>query len=346
MREYRGHRLFFALAQHIATALDVWGCDIYTYDRRSDALTTVAVWAREMEPRDVARVGTTHTLSAHDDFAATIERSALVERHDDDPLLTPGTRKAMSAWGSRAVLSVPLTLDGEAVGLLTIIEKRSARRFTAAERSLVHAFANAAAMAIRAETLYEQLREQNTHLAEELEQRDRLADELSQLSLRDELTGLYNRRGFTTLAEQELKLARRINRHCALVFADIDSMKYLNDTWGHAAGDDALRATAGFLRATFREADVAARLGGDEFAVLMVEYSEAAPQLVPERLTSAIRVWREHSREAWASDYELSVGVAQCERIGTCSIEELLERADLDMYEEKRRHRPRSRHSA
>jgi diguanylate cyclase (GGDEF)-like protein len=92
--------------------------------------------------------------------------------------------------------------------------------------------------------------------------------ELRELALRDELTGLYNRRGFMTLAEHQLKAHYRKGRHMALFFADLDGLKRVNDTWGHAAGDDAIRTTAGLLNETFRAEDIVARLGGDEFVVL------------------------------------------------------------------------------
>ncbi len=93
------------------------------------------------------------------------------------------------------------------------------------------------------------------------------------LSLVDDLTGIYNRRGFSALAQQELKKANRIKRGMLLLFADVDDLKKINDSLGHQEGDLALIETANLLKETFREPDIIARIGGDEFVVLAAETS-------------------------------------------------------------------------
>src|SRR5712664_463698 len=106
-----------------------------------------------------------------------------------------------------------------------------------------------------------------------------LQAELGNLALTDELTGLYNRRGFMAVAERQLKLGRRSGRGMLLFVMDVDRMKHINDSFGHSEGDRALKRTADALEETFRDSDVVARLGGDEFAVLAIEasgHSEAA----------------------------------------------------------------------
>ena len=97
-----------------------------------------------------------------------------------------------------------------------------------------------------------------------------LSVEMEQLALTDELTGLRNRRGFLVLADQALRMARRTRARCALVFMDLDGLKRVNDTRGHAAGDTLIADAAKVLDHVFRESDVVARVGGDEFAVLAV----------------------------------------------------------------------------
>ena len=89
------------------------------------------------------------------------------------------------------------------------------------------------------------------------------------LSLMDELTGLHNRRGFVSLAEQRLKLTSRQGVRSTLIFIDVDNLKYINDNFGHREGDGALQQIAGLLRECFRESDIIGRLGGDEFCVLL-----------------------------------------------------------------------------
>ncbi|MCX5902466.1 MAG: PAS domain S-box protein [Proteobacteria bacterium] len=101
-------------------------------------------------------------------------------------------------------------------------------------------------------------------IIEDVSDRKRMEEELRALSLIDELTGLYNRRGFLTLAGQQLRIAKRTKRQQLLLFADLDDLKRINDHLGHALGDQALRDTAQIFKATFRTSDILARMGGDE----------------------------------------------------------------------------------
>src|SRR5579863_8221536 len=95
----------------------------------------------------------------------------------------------------------------------------------------------------------------------------RMEEEIQGLSLRDELTGLYNLRGFRILADQALRLATRSGTPFSMLFVDVDRLKQINDSLGHAAGSALLIETAELLTTSFRESDVIARIGGDEFAV-------------------------------------------------------------------------------
>src|SRR5690242_3311426 len=108
----------------------------------------------------------------------------------------------------------------------------------------------------------------------------RAEDELKALLLVDELTGLPNRRAFITLSEQALKLAARLERDVLMIFIDVDHLKYINDTFGHLAGDRALIDTARVLRESCREADIIARLGGDEFVALLTVNSDQTAEIV------------------------------------------------------------------
>ena len=98
----------------------------------------------------------------------------------------------------------------------------------------------------------------------DITEQKRMEEELRSLSLHDELTGLYNRRGFITLAEQQCKIADRMKREMMMIYIDLVKMKYINDTFSHQEGDRALIDTANILRNTFRPADIIARIGGDE----------------------------------------------------------------------------------
>ena len=109
-------------------------------------------------------------------------------------------------------------------------------------------------------------------------------EKLRELSLIDDLTGLYNRRGFLTLASQQLKIAHRLKQGLALFYLDLDRMKWINDTLGHREGDRALIDTASILRNTFRASDIVARIGGDEFIGLSIETSEMNGKMIMDRL--------------------------------------------------------------
>ncbi len=167
-------------------------------------------------------------------------------------------------------------------------------------------------------------------------ERQRLLEALRGLSLLDDLTGLYNRRGFLTLAEQQLGLARRMGRGVALVFADVDGFKAINDTLGHLAGDRALRRVARALRDTFRGSDVVARFGGDEFIVL-------APQPSRTSIEGCIHRLRKNLLANPGIDTDitpklsLSLGIEWCDSDDELPLAELVARADRRLYEEKQR---------
>jgi two-component system cell cycle response regulator len=165
-------------------------------------------------------------------------------------------------------------------------------------------------------------------------ERHRLSSALRSLSLIDDLTGLYNRRGFADLGEQHLKLARRTARVVLLVFLDVDRLKTINDTLGHHVGDRALLRIADILRDTFRQSDIIARMGGDEFAVLALEASEEAQIELLARLREKVKEINEKSRESYR--LSISVGTARFDGEGRARLDDLLAEADRVMYEEKR----------
>ena len=164
----------------------------------------------------------------------------------------------------------------------------------------------------------------------------KLQAELSSLALTDDLTGLYNRRGFLYLTERQLKLASRTGRDMLLFFFDVDGLKRINDSFGHTEGDFALFRTAAVMGLTFRSSDVLARLGGDEFAALAIEASDDSETTIMARFREALE-----TLSAQESRYRLSlsVGVVRIAPSNTISIEELMRQADQAMYRVKRKQR-------
>jgi diguanylate cyclase (GGDEF)-like protein len=160
-----------------------------------------------------------------------------------------------------------------------------------------------------------------------------LQEQLSKQSFTDELTGLYNRRGFFSLAEQQLRLAGRSHREFTLFFVDVDGLKQINDTFGHSTGDLALICTAEALAATFRESDIVSRIGGDEFAALAIDSSGDHELSIAARLGEKLKYVNGSERRYLLS---LSVGAVRYDPNTSCSIKDLIHLADQAMYRAKK----------
>lgn len=171
-------------------------------------------------------------------------------------------------------------------------------------------------------------------LARDISAQLRYERDLHALALVDDLTGLQNRRAFTLFAEQELARARRYGRTPVVVFADLDGLKQINDEYGHAAGDVALRLVATALRSIFRETDVVARWSGDEFVALMVEGSDEASQAIGSRLDAAIAV-----QSPPDLPYVVTASVGATPLDPALPLRDAMERADAELYTQKKRGR-------
>ena len=163
---------------------------------------------------------------------------------------------------------------------------------------------------------------------------DSLERDIRDLSLRDELTKLYNRRGFYLLAEQALRLAQRSRTPFSVLFIDLDNLKQINDTLGHETGSDFLREVAELLDNFVRRSDVVGRVGGDEF-VVAGQSSETAMHNVVQRLEEAVEL--RDSQPGRLYPFSFSLGLATTSENVSESLEDLLHRADGAMYMTKRR---------
>lgn len=163
-------------------------------------------------------------------------------------------------------------------------------------------------------------------------QKSLLDHEVRSMAITDDLTGIFNRRGFLASATQLLKLAHRDMQSVLLFFLDLNNLKGINDSFGHREGDLALIRTADALEKTFRDSDVLARLGGDEFAVLALEASIPDVRLIRSRLEKSLE---QANAEEFQYRLALSVGVARYDPRSPVSIGELIDTADQDMYKHK-----------
>ncbi|MBU4448624.1 MAG: sensor domain-containing diguanylate cyclase, partial [Proteobacteria bacterium] len=208
-------------------------------------------------------------------------------------------------------LGVPAMLESQLVGQISVANAQ--RDYTEADQEVLQRLAVVYSMAIS---------------------RLRLEEELRALAVRDQLTGLLNRRGFLALAEQALKQSRRSQSGVWLLFADLDGMKEINDTLGHAAGDEALVHTAAILQETYRDADIVGRLGGDEFALLAPQSDISTGEFLKNRLLAKIDHFNAGSKLPYR--LSLSIGLAFFDAQDPGSLDEFMSRADLAMYAHKK----------
>ncbi len=172
-----------------------------------------------------------------------------------------------------------------------------------------------------------------TVVSKDINDLKQMEDKLRNLSLTDELTGLHNRRGFFTMVEPLLKLAKRHKNPAYLLYADLDNLKEINDVLGHQEGDQAIKDTATVLKATFRETDIVARIGGDEFVVIPVASNKEKANIVTTRFKENVRVHNENNKHAYK--LSISLGMSCYDPGDPCSIHDLLTQAEKLMYEDK-----------
>lgn len=173
----------------------------------------------------------------------------------------------------------------------------------------------------------------NQQLEIEIKERHKAEAEIRRLSLTDELTNLLNRRGFLLMANQQLKVSRRAQTPCGLMFADVDNLKTINDQLGHAMGDQLIANAGDILRNCFREEDIIARLGGDEFVALLL-IDESHHLDVSQRLAHHIA----HFNHTHQNPYQvsLSFGLIPCTLDHPTPLTDLIAQADALMYQQKK----------
>lgn len=236
-------------------------------------------------------------------------------RFADNPLVT-------GIPNIRFYAGAPLvTPDNFTIGTLCVIDCEP-RELTAAQLESLQALARQVTMKLELRRMSFLLQEANRHL--------------QNLSLTDDLTELYNRRGFMFHAEQQLKLfrSRQTDRGLWLMLLDMDGLKKINDAFGHAEGSSAIIELGKILKKTLRDSDVVSRFGGDEFVVLIINTLDEVERKVTERLQKNIEDYNANSGKS----YELSAsfGLVQIDFSGKTTIDDTIKAADEAMYQHKR----------
>jgi diguanylate cyclase (GGDEF)-like protein/PAS domain S-box-containing protein len=259
------------------------------------------------------------------------------------PILEKEEKETWRQGGENWVLTTKLPLldaDGHIIGTMGI--SRDITEHKTAERELQQ-------YRVRLEELVairtEELARTNELLREDIAARKRVEDELAlkaaelarkneelkNLSLIDDLTGLYNRRGFLTLADHRAKLAQRNKEVFFIAFLDLDGLKQINDTFGHQEGNRALVETAEVLKRCLRASDILARIGGDEFAVFITGADETE---ISGRIQHQLDARNTSSGQRYC--LSLSVGIVSNALTEKPDVEALLAQADALMYQQKR----------
>ena len=230
----------------------------------------------------------------------------------------PGRKREYDHFPNRALMAVPVRWGEEFLGVLNILAFVP-HIFSEADRDMLGLFAMQAAIAIRNARLY---------------------SKIEQLSVTDELTGLFNRRGFFQLGEREFERALRFGRSLSTLMLDIDHFKRINDTHGHAGGDQVLRVLADCFRQNTRAIDIAGRYGGEEFSLLLPEISLPEAIQIAERLRQSmadlsIPIDSENGHSSPGDiSITVSIGVAALSQDGQ-SLTDLLDKADQALYRAK-----------
>jgi diguanylate cyclase (GGDEF)-like protein len=208
---------------------------------------------------------------------------------------------------------------------------------TKEELKLLHFLADHTAVAMENLQQYleleEQLSDRTAALEKEISDRALVEAQVCRLALMDELTGLYNRRGFFLLAERKIQLAHKSHIPATLLFIDLDGLKTINDIFGHEIGDRAIVAIARLLKQTCRHSDMLARLGGDEFVVLL-QGEDCGCEVIQQRLQVAIDQFNQTQQQPF--HLSASIGAHSYNPHQPVSLDELVTLADIQMYQRKR----------
>lgn len=174
-----------------------------------------------------------------------------------------------------------------------------------------------------------------TAISKEITHLKQMEEELRTLSITDELTGVYNRRGFFALAGHQLKLSNRLKKGIYMLYADLDGLKEINDRFGHKEGDMALVDLVNILKTNYRDSDIVARIGGDEFVVIPVGFEGDSIDMISSRLQKKLEIHNSRSKRRYK--LSVSIGIVYYNPQSPHSIDELISQADMLMYENKRK---------
>lgn len=302
-------RVLEAIAQRVVTLLGVGECEVALYDERQDVLRIVVCLNRDRDYTGVVQQIGEGTMGR----AAQTRRTVIIEDYG----LWEG-RSPQFEPVHRAVICVPLINNQNLLGAVSVSADPDLRPFNVGDIRMIEMFAQQAAVAINNAKLF---------------------GEVQRLAATDSLTGLNNRRSFFERARQEFNRSVRYGHKMSVIMLDVDHFKKINDNFGHAAGDEALRVIAGLCMGITRISDVCGRYGGEEFIILLPETSLNGAVSMAQRLCDQISA-RQIPTERGVVRMTASIGVAEMNG-ETTDLEQLLEKADQALYRAKQSGRNR-----
>ena len=209
----------------------------------------------------------------------------------------------------RSIACIPMIVYSDVIGVINVTNKKKGKEFTDEDVEMLKAVADQAAVAVNKAQLWD-------------------------MAVTDSLTGLYVRRYFMVKLQEEIHRAERYNKRLSVIMADLDRFKKINDTYGHDAGDRALKTISTFLQKNIRDVDAIARYGGEEFVMLIPDADKEAAFCLAERLREGLAKVKHED----LPPVTISLGIATYPSDGT-DLEELIKRADAAMYEAKQQGR-------
>ncbi len=301
-----------SVLKHIGQFENVDRTYVFRIDPKSKTMSNTHEWCREGISPKIRDLQNLPIQNFHWFIEQITCDPLIISRVKDLPASASAEKKIFQTHGIQSLANFPMWVNLELVGFVGFDAVTEEHSWDMENIAMLQQFANIISNAI---------------------ERSRLLRILEDRAIRDELTGVLNRRGFLQIANTELIRSRRYHHPIGMILLDMDHLKRINDTYGHAAGDLALQEISRFCIKNTREIDVIARWGGDEFVILLPESDEESTLHAATRLQQSIS---EHTIQILGQDIQLSIsaGVALADKEIT-TIDELFKNADSALYHAK-----------
>jgi diguanylate cyclase (GGDEF)-like protein len=306
--------VLMAVAMHMTNAMGVEECAISRWDP-SDACVVTLLDYSTLAEFDCDIPETVYPLADFPATRAVIENRQPLLLHIDEPSIDRAEYDLLIEYGYDAVLIIPLVAGQEAkvYGIAELYGSTGIHPLSESDLEMVQSLAAQAAAALDNARLYA---------------------EVQRLAIVDELTSVYNRRGFFELGKREWERATRFKRLLAALFVDIDHFKLINDSYSYSIGDQVLRELAGCLRENLRETDLPGRYGGEEFIALLPETDLPAARNVAERVRRSVESMRVKTD---LGEVSITVSIGVCQKTPEMpDLEALIHRAGETLHEAKK----------